>query len=160
MTLPDIRSDIPEEEMCVPDTCLDALKEVPNFLDQFRQLTGNPSFEFGEFKPCFIYHERMDWLEYLEEDCCTVTEYQRGSNIALLRKWDGKKYCGIVGIKIVGFSAVASPEVVEAFRSENAKRVEKFLKKEDGMCAECGQYKADPPSDVCPGCEAYRDHTR
>lgn len=27
-------------------------------------------------------------------------------------------------------------------------------------CAECGIYRADPPSKVCPGCEAYREHQR
>lgn len=76
---------------------------------------------FGEFKPCFAYNEAMDWLEYIEEDCCTVTEYQKGSNIALLRKWDGEKYCGVVGIKIEGFSAVATPELVEAFKAYNTR---------------------------------------
>ncbi len=95
--------------------------EAPNFLEQLRRLVGDPEFRFGEFKPCFVYHETMDWLEYLEEDCTTVTEYQKGSNIALLRKWDGEKYCGIVGIKIVGFSDVAPPEVVQAFRTYNEK---------------------------------------
>jgi hypothetical protein len=27
-------------------------------------------------------------------------------------------------------------------------------------CVECGIYLADPPSRLCPGCEAYREHTR
>ena len=27
-------------------------------------------------------------------------------------------------------------------------------------CAECAVNYADPPSPLCPGCEAYRDHTR
>lgn len=27
-------------------------------------------------------------------------------------------------------------------------------------CIECGTNFADPPSKVCPGCEAYREHTR
>lgn len=27
-------------------------------------------------------------------------------------------------------------------------------------CAECSTNYADPPSDLCPGCEAYREHTR
>ena len=25
-------------------------------------------------------------------------------------------------------------------------------------CAECGKYYADPPSRLCPGCEAYQEH--
>ena len=25
-------------------------------------------------------------------------------------------------------------------------------------CSECGKYWADLPSDICPGCEAYREH--
>lgn len=27
------------------------------------------------------------------------------------------------------------------------------------MCKECGKYPADLPSRLCPGCEAYREHT-
>ena len=27
------------------------------------------------------------------------------------------------------------------------------------LCDECGVNRADPPSNVCPGCEAYREHT-
>lgn len=27
------------------------------------------------------------------------------------------------------------------------------------MCDECGKYPADLPSKICPGCEAYREHT-
>jgi rubrerythrin len=26
------------------------------------------------------------------------------------------------------------------------------------LCEECGKNYADPPSRVCPGCEAYREH--
>ena len=28
------------------------------------------------------------------------------------------------------------------------------------LCEECGIYPADPPSKVCPGCEAYREHQK
>ena len=28
------------------------------------------------------------------------------------------------------------------------------------LCAECGTNYADPPSKLCPGCEAYQEHTR
>jgi hypothetical protein len=27
-------------------------------------------------------------------------------------------------------------------------------------CVECGRYLADPPSRLCPGCEAYQGHQR
>jgi rubrerythrin len=27
-------------------------------------------------------------------------------------------------------------------------------------CIECGTNYADPPSRLCPGCEAYREHQR
>lgn len=27
------------------------------------------------------------------------------------------------------------------------------------MCDECGKYPADLPSRICPGCDAYREHT-
>jgi rubrerythrin len=27
-------------------------------------------------------------------------------------------------------------------------------------CAGCGVHYADPPSELCPGCEAYRGHQR
>lgn len=28
------------------------------------------------------------------------------------------------------------------------------------LCEGCGINRADPPSRLCPGCEAYRDHQR
>lgn len=28
------------------------------------------------------------------------------------------------------------------------------------MCIECGLYPADPPSNLCPGCEAYKEHCK
>jgi hypothetical protein len=28
------------------------------------------------------------------------------------------------------------------------------------MCEECDQYRSDPPSKLCPGCQAYGEHTR
>jgi len=27
-------------------------------------------------------------------------------------------------------------------------------------CVGCGQYYADPPSPLCPGCQTYEEHTR
>ena len=27
------------------------------------------------------------------------------------------------------------------------------------LCSDCGLYPADLPSHICPGCEAYREHT-
>lgn len=27
------------------------------------------------------------------------------------------------------------------------------------LCEECGIYPADPPRNLCAGCDAYRDHT-
>lgn len=26
------------------------------------------------------------------------------------------------------------------------------------MCSECGVNPADPPGDLCPGCDAYKEH--
>jgi len=26
-------------------------------------------------------------------------------------------------------------------------------------CSDCGEKYSDPPSKLCPGCQAYRDHT-
>ena len=28
------------------------------------------------------------------------------------------------------------------------------------ICEDCGIYPSDPPSKLCPGCQAYKDHTR
>jgi predicted Zn-ribbon and HTH transcriptional regulator len=28
------------------------------------------------------------------------------------------------------------------------------------LCADCGERQSDPPSKLCPGCEAYREHQR
>ena len=27
------------------------------------------------------------------------------------------------------------------------------------MCEDCGKYSADVPGRLCPGCDAYREHT-
>ncbi len=27
------------------------------------------------------------------------------------------------------------------------------------ICEECGVHLADPPRKICPGCDAYREHT-
>lgn len=27
------------------------------------------------------------------------------------------------------------------------------------LCVDCGKYPADLPSKLCPGCEAYREHS-
>lgn len=31
--------------------------------------------------------------------------------------------------------------------------------KAPAICEECGKGHSDPPSKLCPGCQAYRDHT-
>lgn len=28
------------------------------------------------------------------------------------------------------------------------------------LCASCGKFQRDPPSRLCPGCEAYQEHQR
>lgn len=28
------------------------------------------------------------------------------------------------------------------------------------LCESCGKFTRDPPSHLCPGCEAYQEHTR
>jgi len=28
------------------------------------------------------------------------------------------------------------------------------------VCEGCGKNRSDPPSKLCPGCQAYRDHQR
>ncbi len=28
------------------------------------------------------------------------------------------------------------------------------------LCVECGEYPSDPPSKLCPACEAYQEHQR
>lgn len=27
------------------------------------------------------------------------------------------------------------------------------------MCEDCGKDRSDPPSKLCPGCQAYKEHT-
>lgn len=34
----------------------------------------------------------------------------------------------------------------------------KINAKRPKLCDECGIYRADPPSKLCPGCQAYREH--
>lgn len=37
---------------------------------------------------------------------------------------------------------------------------ELWLRSRRRRCSDCGIYWADYPSDLCPGCEAYREHQR
>ena len=29
-----------------------------------------------------------------------------------------------------------------------------------GLCAECGLFRSDPPSKLCPACQAYQEHRK
>ena len=48
------------------------------------------------------------------------------------------------------------PDMKEILQQQLERRrlVPRFPK----LCADCGIYPADPPSSLCPGCEAYREH--
>lgn len=50
------------------------------------------------------------------------------------------------------------PDLKELLRLQLDRRrlVPRFAKPK--MCANCGVYPADPPSSLCPGCAAYREH--
>jgi hypothetical protein len=52
----------------------------------------------------------------------------------------------------ITMAALAKAEAVGG-RSEPAPRL-------PTMCASCGKYRSDPPSRLCPGCEAYQEHQR
>jgi hypothetical protein len=90
-------------------------------LSIIEQIFGK-DFVFKPFVKHVYYNENLNFFEYIEEDCCTVTEHISGSNIELLRKWDGEKFCGIVGIRIWGFHTVAPAEVVTAMVKYNEER--------------------------------------
>ena len=47
-------------------------------------------------------------------------------------------------------------DITRAARELVAASVGKFPK----ICEDCGKNYADPPSRVCPGCEAYTEHKR
>jgi hypothetical protein len=135
-----------------------AIKKTAEFFDnatkdEIEDLIKVTFGKFGEFKPHTYYNEGLNFFEYIEEDCCTVSEYIPGSNIQLLRKWDGEKYCGIVGVEIWGFHTVAPSIVIEAYREHN-KIYTRKKNLDDDMCIECGRFLADSPSKLCPGCEA------
>lgn len=49
-------------------------------------------------------------------------------------------------------------QFAETERERNA-RLAKARKMRARVCSECGENAADVPSDLCPGCQAYRDHT-
>ncbi len=43
---------------------------------------------------------------------------------------------------------------------KRAVKAAKATRKKPKPCDECGIYLADPPSQLCPGCQAYREHTK
>lgn len=89
-----------------------------NFAKFFEDMTGR-KLVIGEFKPCASYYPGMDMLLYLEKDCGYVSQYIAGTNIELL--WDNHPDHGgkLVGVKIMGFSHVVSPAVLEAYRKDD-----------------------------------------
>ncbi len=38
-------------------------------------------------------------------------------------------------------------------------RHQKITKRKLPLCEECFKYYSDPPSKLCPGCQAYKEHT-
>jgi hypothetical protein len=47
----------------------------------------------------------------------------------------------------------------QQFAETAAERNARLARKRPKRCAECDKEWADPPSRLCPGCQAYRDHT-
>lgn len=45
-------------------------------------------------------------------------------------------------------------------KAEHDARVDLALKRIPRKCERCNTYRADPPSRLCQGCEAYREHLR
>lgn len=54
----------------------------------------------------------------------------------------------------------ASDRVFDGTRRPSDAQIERVrARRRPRLCEECGVYPADPPSKICPGCEAYREHT-
>jgi hypothetical protein len=68
--------------------------------------------------------------------------------IALLKEW-------IAGWAFLVFLKWSTPYTFNA----GMESLKSPLRMPD-KCEECGQYPADPPSRLCPGCEAYQEHQR
>lgn len=45
-------------------------------------------------------------------------------------------------------------------RSKDLAEERKINERQPKKCEECGFYLADPPSRLCPACEAYQEHQR
>lgn len=58
----------------------------------------------------------------------------------------------IVRVPTRGDWFVLSPGVIDALETAVGKKPKK--------CDKCGINLADPPSKLCPGCEAYKEHQR
>lgn len=67
-----------------------------------------------------------------------------------------------------GYTIEQDDEIIEScwgfedsdYCLSEAMNLAKFLTKEPKMCDECGVNRADPPSKLCPGCQAYKEHTQ
>jgi len=71
--------------------------------------------EIGEFSPCFIYHEELDLLEWLTEDCGHFSSPVGPPHAAdVLWNFDRTK---IVGVQIWGVSATIKRCLAEQAKS-------------------------------------------
>lgn len=83
-----------------------------------------------------LFTECPHWREFLHEiDCCSPSGHEDHPD-GRLCKCDGPHNIETVE---------AALAIIERDSQYNT-------------CEECGQYPADAPSPLCPGCEAYREH--
>lgn len=68
-------------------------------------------------------------------------------------------------------AALSDAPILSKYHGHHGFEVERFIvdyevwkrramepKPQPARCAECDRYYADPPSKLCPGCQAYREH--
>jgi hypothetical protein len=51
------------------------------------------------------------------------------------------------------------PRTAQSWRDTIANLRERGSIRRPPLCEDCGKNRSDPPSKLCPGCEAYREHT-
>lgn len=75
-------------------------------------------------------------------------------------RWFEAGYAHALEMRVI---FVGPPEIVFCYLGNveiraDLKQVRELLL-QPSMCAECGVNRADPPSNMCTGCQAYQDHT-
>lgn len=71
-------------------------------------------------------------------------------------------WCGLCDMHRAGKPLGSNCPYCDRCHADTLLKLANSTRREPGgeLCEECGKYFRDPPSRLCPGCEAYKEHQR